>query len=122
MQERSAILLIGEYPPLLATRAQILSEWEVVSASPIAVEEALERRSYELLILCQSVPDATAASVLALATSQYPKIKVLALTYDGEECNLVGATTLRVDIYKPGLVRDEVSLLLNRAVRPEACG
>ena len=66
---RAAILLVGEYQPLLDTRAQLLSSWEVVTAYPRDAPEALRERLYDLMILCQSVPDSTAGTLIALATS-----------------------------------------------------
>ncbi len=108
---RAAILLVGEYQPLLDTRAQLLSSWEVVTAYPRDAPEALRERLFDLLILCQSVPDSTAGTLIALATKLHPDIKVLALSYDGEQRRL-GTTTFTSDIYKPKQLQDAVARLL----------
>ena len=108
---RAAILLVGEYQPLLHTRSQLLSDWEVVTAHPREASEALWERSYDLMVLCQSVRDSTAGTLIALATTLHPDIKVLALSYDGEPRRL-GATTFTSDFYKPELLRDAVAQLL----------
>ena len=108
---RAAILLVGEYQPLLNTRAQLLSDWEVVTTDPRGAPDALRGRQYDLLIFCQSVSDSTAGTLITLATKLHPDIKVLAISYDGEERRL-GASTLAFDIYKPELLRDAVARLL----------
>jgi hypothetical protein len=69
---------------------------------------------YHLLIFCQSVPDSTAGKLIAQATKLNPDIKVLALSYDGEQRRL-GTTTLTSDIYKPEMLRDAVVRLLSAA-------
>ena len=115
---RAVILLVGEYQPLLHTRAQLLSGWEVFTVDPRRAPEALRERLYDLLILCQSVPDSTAKTLIALATKLHPDIKVLALSYDGEQRPL-GTTALTSDIYKPELLRDAVARLLTAEDFPE---
>jgi hypothetical protein len=108
---RAAILLVGEYQPLLHTRAQLLSSWEAVTVHPRGAPEPLRERLYDLLILCQSVPDSTAEPLIALATKLHPNIKVLALSCDGGPRSL-GTTTFTSDIYKPELLRNAVARLL----------
>ncbi len=109
---QAAILLVGEYQPLLNTRAQLLSDWEVVTIEARGALEALTERPYDLLIFCQSVPDSTVGELIAQATKLHPYIKVLALSYDGEPRRL-GATTFTSDIYKPELLRNAVARLLS---------
>ena len=109
---RAAILLVGEYPPLLSTRVELLSDWNVVAVNPRSAPEALRESQYDLLIFCQSVSDSTAESLIALATKLHPGVKVLALSYDGEQRRL-GTTTFTSDIYKPELLRDAVARVLS---------
>ena len=45
---RAAILLVGEYQPLLHTRSQLLSDWEVVTIDPRGAPQALRERLYDL--------------------------------------------------------------------------
>jgi hypothetical protein len=110
---QAAILLVGEYPPLLATRAQLLSDWEVVTTGPLEAPETLKQRQYDLIIFCQSVRDAAAEKLIQQATELHANIKVLALAYDGEERRLPGSATLRPDLYRPAQLRDSVAKLLN---------
>ena len=109
---RAAILLVGEYQPLLNTRALLLDDWDVVAVDPRGAPGALRERSYDLLIFCQSVPDSTAEKLLAQATKLHPGIEVLALSYDGEQRRL-GTTTFAPHVYKPQLLRDAVARLLS---------
>ncbi len=111
---KAAILLVGEYSPLLETRALLLSDWEVVAVDARGASMALRERLYDLLIFCQSVPDSAARKLLAQATEFHPDIKVLALSYYGEQRRL-GTTTFTSDIYKPELLRDAVARLLSAA-------
>ncbi len=108
---QAAILLVGEYQPLLDSRSQLLSRWEVVAVDPRSAVDALRERSYHLMILCQSVADSTAETLIALAAKLQPDIRVLALSYDGERRRLC-ATTFTSDIYKPELLRDAVARIL----------
>lgn len=111
---RAAILLVGEYQPLLNTRVQLLSDWDVVTVNSRGAPEALRERSYDLMVFCQSVPDSTAEALTALATKLHPDIKVLALCYDGEPRRL-GATTFTSDFFKPVLLREAVARMLSAA-------
>ena len=58
------------------------------------------------------MPDSTAGQLIALATKLHPDIKVLALSYDGEQRHL-GTTTFTPNIYKPELLRHAVAGLLS---------
>jgi hypothetical protein len=107
----AAILLVGQYPVLLATRADLLRDWHTVATDPVGAIKALQLRSYDLLILCQSVPDSIAKQLIADATSLHPGIKVLALAYDGEDRNL-GTVGFTPDIYKPSHFKKVVADVL----------
>ncbi len=116
---QAAILLVGEYQPLLHTRVLLLSDWEVVTVNSRGAPEALRKRSYDLMVFCQSVPDSTAGQLIALATKLHPDIKVLAISYEGEQRPL-GTTTFTSDFFKPGLFRDAVARVLSAASLPSA--
>jgi hypothetical protein len=112
MQVQAAILLVGEYQPLLDTRAQLLWDCEVSTVDARGAPGALRERLYDLLIFCHSVPDSTAGALIALATKLHPDIKVLALSYDGEQRRL-GTTTFTSDFYNPELLREAVGRMLS---------
>jgi hypothetical protein len=109
-----AILLIGDYPVLLSTRAQLLRDWPVSTADSATAVQALEQRRYDLLILCQTVPGSTAEWLIAQATKLYPEIRVLALWYDGETRRL-NTAVFAPDIYRPSKLREAVASLLQSA-------
>jgi hypothetical protein len=84
-QVQAAILLIGEYPALLTTRAQLLREWQTSTTDSTAAAQALRERRYDLLIFCQSIRGSTVQILIAHAKTLYPDIMVLALSYAGEQ-------------------------------------
>jgi hypothetical protein len=102
----AAILLIGEYPVLLRTRAQLLKEWQTSTTDSVAAAQALRERRYDLLIFCQSIRASTAQILIAHAKTLHPDTMVLALSYAGEQ---------RPDIYHPNKLREAVADLLMKA-------
>jgi CheY-like chemotaxis protein len=102
----AAILLVGEYPVLLRTRAQLLKEWQTSTTDSAAAAQVLRERRYDLLIFCQSIRGSTAQILIAHARTLYPDIMVLALSYAGEQ---------RPDIYHPNKLRETVADLLIKA-------
>ena len=45
----AAILLVGEYPALLSTRAALLRKWHVVATDP---KDAIDAASSDMLMTC----------------------------------------------------------------------
>jgi hypothetical protein len=111
---QATILLIGEYPVLLSTRAHLLREWQTSTTDSAAAAQALRERRYDLLVFCQSVRASTAEILIAQAKTLYPNIKVLALSYAGEHRPL-GTAIFAPDIYHPRQLREAVAALLRRA-------
>jgi hypothetical protein len=62
---------------LLSTRAAILWAWDTMTSGTQAGTGALRAQAYDLLVLCQTVPDDIARSLIALATELNPNVKVL---------------------------------------------
>jgi hypothetical protein len=107
----AAILLIGDYPALLGTRAQLLGEFQTSATDSAGAAEALRKRRYDLLIVCQSVPESTAEFLIAHAKTLYPDIIVMTLSYAGEERPL-GTAVFAPDIYHPSKLQEAVAALL----------
>ncbi len=108
---KPAILLVGEYPLLLETRAGLLKEWDVITTNAAGAPAAIGKRAYDLMIFCHSVPDSVAEELTAQATEFYPDVKVLALSCHGEPSR-PNLARFSPDIYKPALLLDTVATLL----------
>jgi hypothetical protein len=117
---KPTILLVGEYPPLLETRSELLSEWDVITTNAAGAPAAISKRAYHLMIFCQTVPDSVAEDLTAQATRFHPGIKVLALSCDGEPSR-PHLTRFAPDIYKPALLREIVAALLSPGCRMVPC-
>lgn len=108
---QAAILLIGEYPVLLSTRAYLLREWRTSTTDSAATARALRERRYDLLVFCQSVRASTAEILIAQAKTLYPNILFLALSYAGKQRPL-GTSIFAPEIYHPSKLREAVAALL----------
>ena len=85
MKER--ILLVGENSSLIATRALLLSDWETETASAIGAMDLIGTQALGLLIICQTVPDAT-AKVLIRAAKELnapPELLLIRVDRSGED-------------------------------------
>jgi hypothetical protein len=107
MELKPTILLVGDYPPLLETRAEVLREWNVFKTNAAEAPAAISGRAYDLIIFCQSVQDSTVQ-----ATELYPGIKVFAFSCGGEP-HRPHLATFAPDIYRPELLRENVAVLLS---------
>ena len=56
----AAILIVGDDPVLLQTRADLLREWQVSTSTSRQAFQAIHAAVYDLLIICQTVSDSTA--------------------------------------------------------------
>ena len=112
MSPRASILIVGEDQMLSYTRAQILRDWETAITPTAGAPQALRSRPYNLLILCQTVPDSTAREIVAQANQLYPGLKVLAITEEGWERRF-GPTTFTADLFNPRRLHDAVVGILN---------
>ena len=64
---KASILIVGDDPVLLHTRAELLRDWHIVSASSREAEEAILARPYDLLIFCQTVQEKVGRSLIGHA-------------------------------------------------------
>ena len=95
MKER--ILLIGEEPALLATRASLLSEWETTIAYSWEAIETLQEDRFDLVIISQSVPVERTQEFIRVASTLHATPQVLAIRYPGGRHDL-GVETREVDL------------------------
>jgi DNA-binding response OmpR family regulator len=80
MKER--ILLVGEDPGLIATRALLLSDWETEKCNAFQAMDRIERKTFDLLIICQSVPDTNAKLLISAAKQQAIPAEILLIRMD----------------------------------------
>lgn len=75
----SKILLAGNDSKLLATRAAVLAQTHANVTCCIALEalEALDRESFDLVVLCHSLTPSQAAAITERVHQRQPKISVL---------------------------------------------
>ena len=104
------ILIVSEDQVLSQTRALLLLDWEVATTSPSDAAEVIRNRTFDLLIFCQSVSDASAQQLLAQAVRLHPGIKCLAIS--GDEGRQLPVATYVVQLNNPAGLQEAVVALL----------
>jgi CheY-like chemotaxis protein len=106
------ILIVGEDEMLSYTRAQLLREWKTVTTNSTAALETIRTSRYDLLILCHTVRDLTARTIIAQANELYPGIKSLAICeeWQNRELNAASYTSEPND---PASLRKAVASVLD---------
>jgi hypothetical protein len=108
----TAILIVGDDAPLLATRAHLLSEWRV-STSTSRQAFQLIQPAYDLLIICQTISDTTAGQLIDKAREMNPHIQALVISQPGQERDLT-AHLFEVQLTDPDRLRRVVTHLLQQ--------
>jgi hypothetical protein len=104
------ILIVGDDPVLLHTRAELLRDWQITTAHSRHAEEAMRARNYDLLILSQTVQEKRAKSLIAQAMELQPNPRIL--TIRSAEDRQLGSPTYQVDLSNPGGLRSAVARML----------
>jgi DNA-binding NtrC family response regulator len=110
----AAILIVGDDSVLLQTRAALLREWQVSTATSKQAIEAVHSAPYDLLIICQTVSDAAAGQLIDKAREMNPNVLALAISQIGQERNLT-AELFEVQLSDPDRLRRVVTHLMQRA-------
>ena len=76
---KALILIIGDDPILLRTRAELLRDWQITTVNSRDAGAALRSRPYDLVILSQTVQEAQARSLIAQAQELDPNPRILAI-------------------------------------------
>ena len=107
----AAILIVGDDPALLDTRADLLKAWQVsTTTSRYAVEE-IGSKSYDLMIFCQTVSDETTQTLINQAREMNPTLKALAIHVSGQERD-VDAELYEIQLQNPGRLLSAVARLV----------
>ena len=105
------ILIVGDDPILQLTRAELLRDWQIATASSRDAERAMLARKYDLLIFSQTVKEAVAKKLIAQARELQPNPRILTIR-SGSDRQL-GSPTYEVDLNNPGGLRSAVARILD---------
>ena len=112
----ASILIVGDDPVLLHTRAELLRDWQIVTTSSGEAEKAILARTYDLLIFSQTVQEKVVRGLIDQARQLHPESRILAIR-SGEERHL-GSPTYQVELNNPGGLRSAVARILNSCPAP----
>src|ERR1700758_1658699 len=115
---KALILIIGDDPVLMRTRAELLRDWQITTVNSRDAGEALRLRPYDLVILSQTVQEAQARSLIAQVQELRPNPKILAIR-SGDSRQLE-FPTYQVDLNNPGGLRSAVPRILEYQTTPSA--
>jgi hypothetical protein len=106
------ILLVGEDPVLLATRAFLLAEWSTEIASAKDAFTVLKAKSFDLLVIGQLVPGQITKKLIAEAKTLKPSPVILAIRFPDEDIDLGVETHTTDSGASPAWFRDCVARLI----------
>jgi DNA-binding response OmpR family regulator len=107
----AAILIIGDDPMLLETRADLLRNWQVATATSQDAVESIRSNARDLIIFCHTVPDVAAEELIRRAREMNPNVLALAMSHIGQERNL-DAELYEVQLTDPDRLRRTVARIL----------
>jgi hypothetical protein len=108
---KSRILLVGEDPHLLATRALLLSDWATEISSSKDALSALNEKRFDVVIIGQLVDENNVRALIRAAKS-LSRPKILVIRYP-EDMNTFEADVYPVDVGRsPGWLIEWVSQAL----------
>lgn len=113
---KASILIVGDDPVLLHTRAELLRDWQIASASSREAEEAILAQPYDLLIFCQTVQENVGRTLIGQALRLHPECRILTIRSAGEQH--LGSQTYQVELNNPGGLRSTVAKLLDACPTP----
>jgi hypothetical protein len=108
---KASILIVGDDPVLMHTRAELLRDWHIAPASSAKAEDAIRSRSYDLLIFCQTVQEKVKRSLINQALHLHPECRILTICSAGERH--LGSQTYQVELNNPGGLRSTVAKILD---------
>jgi CheY-like chemotaxis protein len=108
------ILIVGDNPMLLQTRADLLNRWHISTATAKEAIQVVHSAAYDLLIICQTVSDAAAGQLIDEARKTNPNILALAISQTDRERDL-NVEQFEVQLTDPDRLRRVVNHLLQQA-------
>jgi DNA-binding response OmpR family regulator len=111
----TAILIVGDDPVLLETRAYLLRDWQVSATTSKDAAEAIRAKSYDLIIFCQTIPNEIAHTLITDAREMNPNVSALSIHLPGQ-AREVDANLYETHFQDPGRLRSVVAHLLQSSV------
>jgi DNA-binding response OmpR family regulator len=108
---KAAILIVGDDPALLETRADLLKAWQVSTTTCKHAAEEIRSKLYDLIIFCQTISDETVQTLINQARELNPTVKTLATHVSGQERD-VDAELYEIQLQDPGRLLSVVARLL----------
>ena len=69
---KASILIVGDDPVLLHTRAELLRDWQIVTANSREAEKAILARTYDLLIFSKTAQEKVVRGLIDQARQLHP--------------------------------------------------
>jgi CheY-like chemotaxis protein len=107
----AAILIVGDDPALLETRADLLKAWQVSTTTSRHAVEEIRSKFYDLMIFCQTISDETAQTLINQARELNPAVRTLAIHVSGQERDF-DAELYEIELQNPGRLPSVVARLL----------
>jgi DNA-binding response OmpR family regulator len=108
---KARILIVGDDPVLLRTRAELLRDWQITAVSSREAPEAMRARNYDLLILSQTVREPLARKLIAQAQELVCHPRILTISTGANQP--LGLPAYQVDLCNPGGLRSAVATMLD---------
>jgi CheY-like chemotaxis protein len=108
---KARILIVGDDPVLLRTRAELLRDWQITAVSSREAPEAMRARNYDLLILSQTVHEPRARKLIAQARELVCHPRILTISTGANQT--LGLPAYQVDLCNPGGLRSAVAKMLD---------
>jgi hypothetical protein len=114
MQAR--ILLIGDDPALLLTRALLLAKWNPVTVTTHESMSVLYSQEFDIVILGQLVSHGMVTELICAAKAKHPATDILLIRFPEDQVDF-GVETHSADLRQsPGWLRERVAVLIARRI------
>jgi CheY-like chemotaxis protein len=107
---KARILIVGDDPVLLRTRAELLRDWQITAVSSREAPEAMRAAHFDLLILSQTVEELPARNLIAQAQELACHPRILTISTGANQP--FGLPAYEVDLCNPGGLRSAVATML----------
>jgi DNA-binding NtrC family response regulator len=109
---KARILLVGDYPLLLETRALILSDWETASTGSAEALSTIHSGAFDVIVVGQTISTGLALEIVSAAKALDPPAHVIAIRFPEDDVDL-GVETHKTDLgAHPAWLRERVAFLL----------
>ena len=107
-----SVLLVSRDEGLSRSRVLMLRQWKPMVALSDLASAAIEAKAYDLLILCQTVDDKTAAMLAEKMTAFNPASKVMVISRQGQ-LRRFGTVQYTLDLLDPSWLPKAVAQVLS---------